>query len=112
LDRLGLLRESDGAKVVFPQGFTNRDGEPLPIIVQKRDGGFGYGATDLAAIRYRTQELKADRLLYLVGLPQKQHFEMVFEAAREAGWLVAPARAQHIGFGSILGPDGKMLRRC
>jgi arginyl-tRNA synthetase len=110
LDRLGLLRESDCAKVVFPQGFTNRDGEPLPIIVQKRDGGFGYGATDLAAIRYRTQELKADRLLYVVGLPQKQHFEMVYEAAREAGWLAAPARAQHIGFGSILGPDGKMLR--
>jgi arginyl-tRNA synthetase len=110
LDRLGLLRESDGAKVVFPQGFTNRDGDPLPIIVQKRDGGFGYGATDLAAIRYRTQDLKADRLLYVVGLPQKQHFEMVYEAAREAGWLAPPARAQHIGFGSILGPDGKMLR--
>ncbi len=69
LDRLGLLRESDGAKVVFPQGFTNRDGDPLPIIVQKRDGGFGYGATDLAAIRYRTQELHANRLLYVVGLP-------------------------------------------
>jgi arginyl-tRNA synthetase len=110
LDRLGLLRESDGAKVVFPQGFTNRDGDPLPIIVQKRDGGFGYGATDLAAIRYRTQELHANRLLYVVGLPQKQHFEMVFEVAREAGWLTAPARAQHVGFGSVLGPDGKILR--
>jgi arginyl-tRNA synthetase len=110
LDRLGLLRESDGAKVVFPQGFTNRDGDPLPIIVQKRDGGFGYGATDLAAIRYRTQELHANRLLYVVGLPQKQHFEMVFEVAREAGWLTPPARAQHVGFGSVLGPDGKILR--
>ncbi|WP_189077162.1 arginine--tRNA ligase [Mangrovihabitans endophyticus] len=110
LGRIGLLTESDGAKVVFPRGFTNRDGDPLPVIVQKRDGGFGYGATDLAAIRYRTQELKADRLLYVVGLPQKQHFEMVYEVAREAGWLVAPARAQHVGFGSILGTDGKMLR--
>ncbi len=110
LDRLGLLRDSEGAKVVFPQGFTNRDGDPLPIIVQKRDGGFGYGATDLAAIRYRTQELHANRLLYVVGLPQKQHFEMVFEAAREAGWLTTAARAQHVGFGSILGPDGKILR--
>jgi arginyl-tRNA synthetase len=110
LDRLGLLRESDGAKVVLPQGFTNRDGDPLPIIVQKRDGGFGYGATDLAAIRYRTQELHANRLLYVVGLPQKQHFEMVFEVAREAGWLTPPARAQHVGFGSVLGPDGKILR--
>ncbi|GAA4714948.1 arginine--tRNA ligase [Phytohabitans rumicis] len=110
LDRLGLLRESDGAKVVFPAGFTNRDGDPLPIIVRKRDGGFGYGATDLAAIRYRTQELAATRLLYVVGLPQQQHFEMVYEVAREAGWLRPPARAAHIGFGSVLGPDGKIFR--
>ncbi|MGC5054727.1 arginine--tRNA ligase [Micromonospora sp. DT48] len=110
LDRLGLLRESEGAKVVFPAGFTNREGEPLPLIVQKRDGGFGYGATDLAAIRYRTQELEATRLLYVVGLPQRQHFEMVYEVAREAGWLRPPARAQHVGFGSVLGPDGKMFR--
>ncbi len=110
LDRLGLLRESDGAKVVFPQGFTNREGEPLPLIVRKRDGGYGYAATDLAAIRHRTQDLGADRLLYVVGLPQRQHLEMVFEAAREAGWLTPPARAQHVGFGSVLGPDGRMLR--
>ncbi|MDQ7909098.1 arginine--tRNA ligase [Phytohabitans sp. ZYX-F-186] len=110
LDRLGLLRDSDGAKVVFPEGFTNREGDPLPIIVQKRDGGFGYGATDLAAIRYRTQELDATRLLYVVGLPQRQHLEMVYEAAKEAGWLKPPARAAHIGFGSVLGPDGKIFR--
>jgi arginyl-tRNA synthetase len=110
LDRIGLLRESDGAKVVFPEGFTNRDGDPLPVIVQKRDGGFGYGATDLAAIRYRTQELDATRLLYVIGLPQRQHLEMVYEVAREAGWLKPPARAQHIGFGSVLGPDGKIFR--
>ncbi len=110
LDRLGLLRDSEGAKCVFPAGFANRDGDPLPIIVRKGDGGFGYGATDLAAIRYRTQELGADRLLYVVGLPQRQHLEMVYEVAREAGWLPAPARAEHIGFGSVLGSDGKMLR--
>jgi arginyl-tRNA synthetase len=110
LDRLGLLRESEGAKVVFPQGFTNREGEPLPLIVRKRDGGYGYAATDLAAIRYRTQDLHANRLLYVVGLPQRQHLEMIHEAAREAGWLRPPARAQHIGFGSVLGTDGKMLR--
>ncbi|MDG4826966.1 arginine--tRNA ligase [Asanoa sp. WMMD1127] len=110
LDRLGLLRESDGAAVVFPDGFTNREGDPLPIIVRKRDGGFGYGATDLAAIRYRTQELAANRLLYVIGLPQRQHLEMVYEVAREAGWLRAPARAQHIGFGSVLGSDGKIFR--
>lgn len=107
---LGLLQESEGAQCVFPSGFTGRDGEPLPIIVQKRDGGFGYGATDLAAIRYRTQELKAGRMLYVVGSPQRQHFAMVFQAAADAGWLAAPAQAEHIAFGSILGTDGKMFK--
>jgi arginyl-tRNA synthetase len=110
LNELGLLSESEGAQCVFPAGFTGRDGEPLPIIVQKRDGGFGYGATDLAAIRYRTQELKADRMLYVVGSPQRQHFAMVFRTATEAGWLTAPEQAVHVAFGSILGTDGKMLR--
>ncbi|MFI5844162.1 arginine--tRNA ligase [Catenuloplanes sp. NPDC051500] len=110
LDELGLLKTSDGARVVFPDGFVNRDGEPLPIIVQKRDGGFGYGTTDLAAIRYRTQELKADRIAYVVGLPQKQHFEMIFSAARAAGWLTPATRADHVAFGSVLGTDGKILR--
>jgi arginyl-tRNA synthetase len=107
LDRLGLLHESDGAMVVFPAGFTGRDGEPMPLIVRKRDGGYGYGATDLATIRYRTQDLKATRLLYVVGSPQHQHLEMVYQTAREAGWLAPPARATHIGFGQVLGADGK-----
>jgi arginyl-tRNA synthetase len=110
LDRLALLRDSGDAACVFPEGFTGRDGEPLPIIVRKRDGGYGYGATDLAAIRHRTRELGATRLLYVVGLPQRQHFEMVYAVARQAGWLRPPAHAEHIGFGSILGSDGKMLR--
>ncbi|MEV0458488.1 arginine--tRNA ligase [Catellatospora methionotrophica] len=109
LDGLGLLSESDGAQCVFPRGFTGRDGEPMPIIVRKRDGGYGYGATDLAAIRHRTQDLKATRLLYVVGSPQHQHLEMVYEAAREAGWLAEPARAVHVGFGQVLGADGKKL---
>jgi arginyl-tRNA synthetase len=109
LDRLGLLRESEGAQCVFPQGFTGRDGVPHPIIVRKSDGGYGYGATDLAAIRYRTQDLKATRLLYVVGAPQHQHLEMVYQTAREAGWLVEPARATHVGFGQVLGADGKKL---
>ncbi|MGH7507455.1 MAG: arginine--tRNA ligase, partial [Longimicrobiales bacterium] len=110
LDRLGLLEESEGAKCVFPEGYTNREGDPLPLIVQKRDGGFGYAATDLATIRRRIRVLHATRLLYVVGLPQRQHLEMVFEVAREAGWLAPPARAEHIGHGSILGDDGRMLR--
>ena len=110
LDRLGLLRLSDGALCVFPAGFKNRQGEPLPLIVQKTDGGFGYAATDLATIRRRLRVLGATRLLYVVGLPQRQHLEMIFETAREAGWLVPPARAEHVGHGSILGDDGKILR--
>jgi arginyl-tRNA synthetase len=110
LDRLGLLQVSDGALCVFPAGFKNRQGEPLPLIVQKSDGGFGYAATDLATIRRRLRVLGATRLLYVVGLPQRQHLEMIFETAREAGWLVPPARAEHVGHGSILGEDGKILR--
>ncbi|MEH0986399.1 arginine--tRNA ligase [Micromonospora sp. CPCC 205556] len=110
LDRLGLLRTSDGADCVFPPGFTGRDGEPLPLIVRKRDGGYGYPATDLAALRHRTADLGATRLLYVVGLPQRQHFEMVYAVAELAGWLRSPTRAEHVGFGSILGPDGRMLR--
>jgi arginyl-tRNA synthetase len=107
LDHLGLLRDSQGAKVVFPAGFTGRDGEPLPLIVRKRDGGYGYGATDLAALRHRTRDLKATRLLYVVGTPQHQHLAMVHETGRAAGWLVAPARATHVAFGQVLGNDGK-----
>jgi arginyl-tRNA synthetase len=110
LDRLGLLRESDGARCVFPAGFTNRDGEPLPLIVRKADGGYGYDTTDLAAIRHRITDLAATRLLYVVGTPQRAHFRMIFQAAREAGWLTDDVRAEHIGFGSVLGTDGKMLR--
>ncbi|MGB2572209.1 arginine--tRNA ligase [Micromonospora citrea] len=110
LDALGLLRASDGAECVFPPGFVGRDGEPLPLIVRKGDGGFGYPATDLAALRHRTGDLGATRLLYVVGLPQRQHFAMVFAVAGAAGWLRPPARAEHLGFGSILGADGRMLR--
>ena len=110
LDRLGLLREDDGARCVFPEGFRNRDGDPLPMIVIKRDGGYGYDTTDLAALRHRTNDLKATRLLYVVGAPQQLHFQMLFEVAREAGWLGPHARAEHVMFGSVLGPDGKLLR--
>ncbi|MBQ1070728.1 MULTISPECIES: arginine--tRNA ligase [unclassified Micromonospora] len=110
LDRLGLLRRSEGADCVFPPGSVGRDGEPLPLIVRKSDGGYGYPATDLAALRHRTGTLGATRLLYVVGLPQRRHFEMVFAVGAQAGWLTAPVRAEHVGFGSILGPDGRMLR--
>ena len=110
LERRGIARMNDGALCVFAPGFTNRDGEPLPLIVRKQDGGFGYAATDLAALRYRTQTLQGTRLLYVVGAPQTQHFAMVFAVGELAGWLKPPARAEHVAFGSILGPDKKMLK--
>jgi arginyl-tRNA synthetase len=110
LDRKSLLRESDGAQCVFPDGFANRNGDPLPLIVRKSDGGFGYAATDLAAIRYRARELEATRMAYVIGLPQRQHLEMVFQTAREAGWIGESDRVDHIRFGSVLGKDNKMLR--
>jgi arginyl-tRNA synthetase len=110
LDTKGLLVESDGALCAFPPGFAGRAGEPLPLLVRKSDGGFGYAATDLAAVRYRVRELKADRLLYVVGTPQSTHFAMVFAVARMAGWLRPEVPAEHVDFGSILGTDGKMLR--
>jgi arginyl-tRNA synthetase len=110
LEQSGLGRISDGALCVFPPGFKGREGEPLPLLVRKRDGGYGYGATDLAAIRYRTQELEARRLIYVVGAPQSQHLAMVFAVAGLAGWLAPPSRAEHVAFGSVLGPDKKMFK--
>lgn len=110
LARLGLIAESDGAQCLFPDGFTNREDKPLPLIVQKSDGGYGYAATDLAAIRDRTQNLGANRILYVVGAPQQQHLQMIYRAAQMAGWLRAPASAEHVSFGSVLGADGKMFK--
>jgi arginyl-tRNA synthetase len=110
LDALGLLVESDGAQCVFPAGFVNRQGDPLPLIVQKSDGGFGYAATDLAAIRDRVERIGATRILNVVGSPQAQHFEMCFAVATAAGWLAGPARAEHVSFGSVLDADRKMFR--
>jgi arginyl-tRNA synthetase len=110
LDSLGLLRVSRGAECVFPAGFTGADGDPLPLIVRKSDGGFGYAATDLATVRHRIGTLAGTRLLYVIGLPQRQHLEMVYQTAREAGWLTDAVRVEHVGFGSILGDDGRMLR--
>jgi arginyl-tRNA synthetase len=110
LEALGLAVESEGALCVYPDGFPGRDDRPLPLIVRKRDGGYGYATTDLAAVRYRTTELGADWLIYVVGAPQAQHLAMVFQAAREARWLGDDVRVDHAAFGSVLGEDGKMLR--
>jgi arginyl-tRNA synthetase len=110
LEREGHARVNDGALCVFPPGFVSREGEPLPLIVRKQDGGFGYAATDLAALRYRTETLRGTRLLYVVGAPQAQHFAMVFAVGAIAGWLKAPARAEHVSFGAVLGTDKKMFK--
>jgi arginyl-tRNA synthetase len=110
LEHKGLTRISDGALCVFPAGFVNRDGDPLPLIMRKSDGGYGYASTDLATVRYWTGERHVTDLLYVVGSPQSQHFQMVFAASRDAGWLTGEHHAEHIGFGSILGEDGKTIR--
>ncbi len=110
LEEREIASLNGGALCVFPPGFKNRDGAPLPLIVRKSDEGFGYPATDLAAIKYRTQTLKASRILYVVGHPQEQHFAMVFAVARMAGWLTDAVKVEHVAFGSILGTDKKMFR--
>jgi arginyl-tRNA synthetase len=106
----GLLVESEGARCVFPPGFVNREGQPLPLIVQKSDGGYGYAASDLAALRDRFGRLGVDLALYVVGLPQSQHFVMCFAVAAEAGWIPPGGEAVHVGFGSVLGADRKMFQ--
>jgi len=113
LERLGaagLLEESDGALVVFPPGFTNRDGDPLPLIVRSRAGAFTYATSDLACVIDRVERVQATLLLYVVGAEQGQHLAMVFAVSEMAGWLAPPARAEHVSFGLVLGTDRKRLR--
>jgi arginyl-tRNA synthetase len=110
LERLGVAVISDGALCAFPPGFAGRDGEPLPVIIRKSDGGYNYSTTDLATIRYRVDELHVDRAIYVVGSSQALHFQMVFAVARQAGWIPQGARFEHAQIGNVLGPDGKLLR--
>ena len=110
LQETGLLSESDGAQCVFLDEFTNKEGEPLPLIVQKSDGGFLYATTDLAAIQHRVSRLKADRALYFVDARQALHFKQVFAAAAAAGLTNANVRLQHLPFGTMLGKDGKPFK--
>jgi arginyl-tRNA synthetase len=110
LDDAGLVKVDDGAKVVFPPGFENREGHPLPLIIQARTGGFNYATSDLACVYDRIHRLDADLMLYVIGTPQSQHLQMVFEVARMAGWLKEPTEAIHVNFGNVLGNDRKMLK--
>jgi arginyl-tRNA synthetase len=110
LSDCGLLEISDGAEVVFAEGFTNRDNEPLPLIIRKGDGGYNYATTDLACVIDRVERLGARSLLYVVGAPQAQHLQMVEAVARKAGWLPEGFIMNHVSFGSVLGADRKMLK--
>ena len=106
----GLAVEDDGAKVVFLDEFKNKEGEPAAFIVQKQGGGFLYASTDLACLRYRIGRLKADRLLYVVDHRQALHFEQLFTTSRKAGYLPKHAKAEFIGFGTMMGKDGKPFK--
>ncbi len=110
LTTAGIAVESDGALVVFSGEVTGPDGSPVTLMVRKKDGGYGYDTTDLATIRYRVRDLKADRILYVVDSRQALHFRLIFEAARRAGWLTDGIDATHVGFGAVLGPDGRPFK--
>jgi arginyl-tRNA synthetase len=110
LEASGVAVISDGALCAFPPGFTGRDGEPLPVIIRKRDGGYNYSTSDLATIRFRIRDLHVDRAIYVVGSSQALHFQMVFAVARQAGWIPPTARFEHVQIGNVLGTDGKLLR--
>ena len=106
----GVAVRSDGAVVVESREVTAPDGEPAVLMVQKRDGGYGYDTTDLATLRYRVRDLKADRILYVVDARQSLHFRLVFEASRRMGWLTDAVEAVHVAFGTVLGPDGRPFK--
>jgi arginyl-tRNA synthetase len=106
----GIATVSDGALCVFLDGFTGREGKPLPLIVRKSDGGYGYGTTDLATVRHRVRDLYADRILYVIGAPQSLHLEMVWATARKAGWLPDSVEPVHVKIGNVLGSDRKILK--
>lgn len=110
LERRGVAVRSEGALCIFFDDIRGPEGNPVPLIVQKSDGGFGYATTDLAAIRYRADTLGARRILYVVDARQALHFRMVFEAARRAGYLPNGVDAVHVSFGSVLGPDGRPFK--
>ncbi len=110
LEQTGLLVEDAGAQCVFLEGFTNREGDRMPLIVQKSDGGFNYATTDLAAIRYRLTQDQAERVIYVTDVGQSNHFAQVFQVAHRAGWVLESAELVHVPFGLVQGEDGKKLK--
>jgi arginyl-tRNA synthetase len=111
LEKKGLITISDGAKCVFLEGFENGDGKPFPMIIQKSDGGYNYDTTDMAALKHRVQEEKAERIIYVTDAGQSLHFQMLFKAAEKAGYYdPEKVRVDHVAFGVVLGPDGKKFK--
>jgi arginyl-tRNA synthetase len=110
LEARGIAVHSNGALCVFFDDIVGPDGTPVPLIIRKSDGGYGYAATDLAALRHRVEDLGATRLLYVVDARQALHFRMVFAAARRAGYLPDHVEAVHVAFGTVLGPDGRPFK--
>ncbi len=110
LTEKGLLEESDGAQVVFLEGFKNKEGDRQPLIVQKSNDGFNYATTDLAAIRYRTREDGAKRIIYITDAGQANHFAQVFQVAGRAGWIPEDVSLEHVPFGVVQGEDGKKFK--
>jgi len=106
----GYAKESDGAICVFPKGFKNKEGQPLPFIIQKSDGAYLYATTDLAALRYRVDKLKADKIVYVTDARQSLHFQMLFAVGRMAGWAKDQTELIHVAFGSVLGENGRPLK--
>src|SRR5207244_1107973 len=103
LEKSSVAVKSEGAIVAFTKGHE------APLIIKKRDGGFGYATTDLAAVRHRINDLHANRVIYVVGSPQSQHLQQVFATAKSAGWTNNVV-LEHASFGSVLGEDGKMFK--
>lgn len=110
LRQMGLLEEDEGAQCVFLDGFTNRDGKPQPLIIQKSNGGYNYATTDLAAVRYRITEDQADRIIYVTDSGQSNHFAQFFQVAQRAGWVRDGVALVHVPFGLVQGEDGKRLK--
>lgn len=111
LEATGMITHSDGAKCIFLPGFTNRDGQPLPFMVQKSDGGFNYATTDLAALQQRVEEEHAERIIYVTDSGQSEHFRMLFAAAAKAGFVTSDnVLLEHVPFGVVLNQDGKKFK--
>jgi len=110
LTNAGIAKKSEGAMCVFPDGFTNKEGNPLPFIIQKSDGAFLYATTDLAAINFRIKEIGAQKIIYVTDARQQLHFQMLFATAKAAGWLTDDVEVDHVTFGTMLGADGRPFK--